>query len=341
MTISEVIKNITEIQQPTWAINLSPEDLSKVNSNFWLIWQKLKLVKEPEIIGALEKIGKSLTKITIENGKPKSKIENPGFLSFYNLCITYIPKRKYTFIYPKIRKKKNYDYEFLKLLAKDLKESIINCEDYYDTLEQLGILEKERKRLFSKYGISNSSELIEQIESMTISLIKTHPDYIGVENRFIKRKKEYMALKERIRKYGLLEPLIIDEKTNYVVCGNLRYLCCKELGLRKVEVIKKKFNSEITDIINFELNDSQQQKEKINTYQILKQNMKELGYGERRQIMNGLSLREYLFKETGISQSNGYKLEYIKNRNETLYNKVLSEEISIRKAYLTLKEGRK
>ena len=44
MKISEVIKNITEIQDPLWIDNLSDNDVDYIESKFWLVWMKRKLV---------------------------------------------------------------------------------------------------------------------------------------------------------------------------------------------------------------------------------------------------------------------------------------------------------
>lgn len=66
--------------------------------------------------------------------------------------------------------------------------------------------------------------------------------------------------------------------------------------------------------------------------------IKELGYKDRKKLMGGLNMRDYIFQQTGISQSQGYKLEYIENNDLKLFNKILKEEVSIRQAYLDLKK---
>ena len=65
----------------------------------------------------------------------ESNMDKPELI--YSVLIDKIPKKKYTYISPKKRKKKEYDLEFLKLLAKDLNESTKNCESYYDMLVEL------------------------------------------------------------------------------------------------------------------------------------------------------------------------------------------------------------
>ena len=154
MKINEVIHNITEIQNPNWVNNLNDDDLESIQNNFWLIWMKLKKIKEPEIFEPLVKISEFLSLKKQIDGRLKVSFKNMDFNYFYLICIEEIPKNKYTYIYPKKKKSSTpEDYQFVILLAQDLNESTRNCEDYYNIYEELGILERERKRLYSKYGI--------------------------------------------------------------------------------------------------------------------------------------------------------------------------------------------
>ena len=337
MTIREVIKNITEIQYPLWASNLSEEDIEKIESQFWFLWEKLKLIKEPEIIEPLLKISEYLTAKKILDGNLIVKSRKVDFMTFYSLCIKVIPKKKYTFIYSKKKKKKDYDYEFLKLLSKDLEESIHNCEDYHDVYEELGILEDEKVKLFDKYGIEYEPKSTDIIEIVNINSINVHPK----RNKTKSRSKEYLILLEKIKKFGLLEPIIVEKKTNYIVSGNMRYQCYKELGKRRISVIKKEFKFDVLTLINFEMDKGKLLSERVNEYHKFNKKLKKIGYKERNKFMGGVKLREYLFKQTGISQTQVSKLEFIKKNDLELYTKVLKEEVSISKSYLELKKSNK
>ena len=337
MTIREVIKNITEIQYPLWASNLSEEDIEKIESQFWFLWEKLKLIKEPEIIEPLLKISKYLTAKKILDGNLIVKSRKVDFMTFYSLCIKVIPKKKYTFIYSKKKKKKDYDYEFLKLLSKDLEESIHNCEDYHDVYEELGILEKEKVKLFDKYGIEYEPKSIDIIEIVNINSISVHPK----RNKTKSRSKEYLILLEKIKKFGLLEPIIVEKKTNYIVSGNMRYRCYKELGKRRISVIKKEFKFDVIDLINFEMDKGKLLSERVKEYRKLNKELKNLGYKKSRKLMGGLDRRKYLSKQTGISQTQVSKLDFIEKNDLELYDKVLKEEVSIGKVYLDLKKSNK
>lgn len=335
MSIGEVIENITEIQDSNWVLNLSADEVEKIESDFWLVWMKLKQIKEPEIIQPLLKISEFLSIKEMKDGRLNVKMRNVEFKHFYSMCISLIPKKKYQFIYPKRKKENKRDYEFLKLLAIEYKESIHNCEDYYDTFDELGILEDEKAKLFEKYGIIYSPESSDIIEIVNINLIIEHPK--RTNNKIKSNSKEYIALKENIKRFGLLEPIIVEEKTNYIVCGYSKYQCCIELGVKKVQVIKKIFKFDILDIINSKLDSSTLISEQVNNYRKLRQEILNFGYKKRRALMNGLSMRDYLFQQTGISQTQYYRLGYIEKMDSEIYNKVMEGIISINQGYLELK----
>ena len=333
MKINEVIENITEIQDPLWVANLSEDDVDYIESKFWFVWMKIKQINDIDIFEPLVKISEYLTIKETKGGKLKVKMRDVEFRHFYSICIDLIPKKKYKFIYAKKKKKKDYDYEFLKLLAKDLGENTSHCEDYYDIYEELGILEDEKVKLFDKYGIDYSPKSTDIIEIVNINSINVHPK----RNKTDKKSKEYLILLEKIKTFGLLEPIIVEKKTNYIVSGYMRYLCCKELGKRKIQVIKRKFKFDVISLINFELDKGKLLSERVKEYRKLNQEIKKLGYKKSRELMNGMKLREYLFKQTGISQTQVNKLEKNKKNDIDLYNKVLKEEISVSKAFKNLK----
>jgi hypothetical protein len=319
MTISKVIENITETQNPNWVGNLSDEEVEEIEKRIWLIWMKLKSIKEMEVIQPLLKISEYLTVRKILEGKLIPKNRKVDFKGFYSICIHEIPKRKYTFIYPKKIKKKEYDYQFLKLLAKDLGESIHHCEDYYDTLEQVGLLEKEKIELFKKYGDYYEPQSKDKIEIIDINSINLHPKR-NINNS---KNKEYLILLEKIKSFGLLEPIILDKKTNNIVSGYNSYQCCKELNIKRIEVIKREFKSDVLDIINFQPDNSVLISGQVKGYRELKQEILSHGYKDRKIFMGGLSMRAYLFKYTGISQTQNSRMQYIEGANLEIYKKVL------------------
>lgn len=335
MTISEVIKNITEIQDPQWVHYLSKDDVDYIEKNFWFVWQRLKQVKEPEIIESLYKISQLFSFTNTSSGNLKSKNWNIKLDSFYKLCIDLIPKKKYTFDSIK-RKRRNDDTEFINLLAIELNESIHNCEDYYDVYNKYGVLEKEKIRIFEKYGKEFEFNSTDKISIVNIDSIKEHPK----SNKTNTKSKEYLILLEKIKSFGLLEPIIVQKKTNYIVSGHMRYRCCKELGERRIPVIKKEFNINVIDLINFKMEKGKLLSERVKEYHKLNQELNKHGYKERKKLMGGILKRKYLFQETGISQTLVNRLENIENKDKELYNKVLKEEISVSKAYQNLKKSK-
>ena len=81
----------------------------------------------------------------------------------------------------------------------------------------------------------------------------------------------------------------------------MRYRCCEELGERRIPVIKKEFKFDVINLINFEMDKGKLLSERLKEYRNLNQKMKNLGHKKRNQKMDGLTLRKYLFNQTGIS----------------------------------------
>ena len=123
-------------------------------------------------------------------------------------------------------------------MARELNESIHNCEDYYNVYEKYGVLEKEKIRLFEKYGKEFEFKSSDKISIVNIDSIKEHPK----SNKINTKSKEYLIQLEKIKTFRVLEPIIVQKKTNYIVNGHMRYRCCKELGERRIQVIKKEFS---------------------------------------------------------------------------------------------------
>jgi len=130
MKVSDIIKNITEIQNEDWVRMMNEDELEQFKKYKWLVWNAIKRINDSNVV----------LKIVEYQSALENSFENLSI--WYSILIDIIPLKKYSSIYPKKTKKKNYDYDFLKLLSKDLNESISNCEDYYDILELHGELEK-------------------------------------------------------------------------------------------------------------------------------------------------------------------------------------------------------
>jgi len=363
MKASDWIKNLTEIQERSWLDGFSQEEVEEnwLKVRFF-VWKKLLLIKEPEAIKELSKITQLISQVEIDNHSnipyEKRVLTNPNTgdrmfakfnkniwdnpYRFFDLVTHNLTKGKYTFFTQKKKKKKNYDYEFLQLLAKDLNESVSNCEDYHDIMEEVGILEEKKKELFNKYGIEytpqgeelNAGE--EKVEMVDITSIQEHP--INKEIYSSSRKSEDEELEENIRLYGLLQPLVVDKNTNYIVSGNRRFQACKNLGLKKVKVIKSSFDYDIISLINFNKYRTKTSVEKVAEYRMMKSQIKKMGYKDRKELMGGMKMRDYIFTQTGVSQKTEYQLSVVEKENPKLAEMVLTGELSIKGAYQRVKK---
>ena len=84
-------------------------------------------------------------------------------------------------------------------------------------------------------------EKLDEVQWVDISKIKEHPSNKEIYSSG--RKVEDEELEENIKLYGLLQPIIVDKKTNYIISGNRRFQACSNLGLKKVKVIKSSLRS--------------------------------------------------------------------------------------------------
>jgi len=267
MKVSDWIKNLTEIQNRDWINSFPKEEVEEYwMKSRWSIWQKLKMIKEPSAVLELDRIIQKLSSVEVDNTShipiEKRIVINPNTgdrmmakwnkmiwdnpFVFFDIVCSELTKKKYEFITKKTIKKVQRDYEFLKLLAKDLNESINHCEEYYDILQQIGQLENKKVELFKKYGIQyQSSE--EMVEQKNINDIEPHPT-----NKLIYQKQfeNLDKLEKSIKQYGQLEPIVITSN-NRIISGHRRFKVLKKLGYKVVNVRVRDFENEIESLINF------------------------------------------------------------------------------------------
>jgi len=176
---------------------------------------------------------------------------------------------------------------------------------------------------------------LDKIEIINIDSIEEHPKNAEIYTKT--RISDDDELMENINIYGLLQPIVVDNNTNYIISGNRRYKCCKKLGMIKIQVIKKNIEYDVINLINFNKYRDKTQVERMNEYRVLREEIKKLGYKDRKKIMEGISMRDYIYQQTGSSQTQNYRLEYIEQNNLKLYNQVLNGQISTASAYNSLK----
>ena len=81
--------------------------------------------------------------------------------------------------------------------------------------------------------------------------------------------------------------------------------------------------------------------EQLKKYKEFKNKIKKLKHIERKRIMKGLSMRNYLYEQTGISHTQYNRLGYIEKKDNMIYNKVIEGQVSVNKAYHDLKKSEK
>jgi len=67
-------------------------------------------------------------------------------------------------------------------------------------------------------------------------------------------KKDFNALKRSIEKWGIIEPIIINQN-NMIICGKERYRAALVLGIKEVPVVIRKTNGQ-GDIMKLSLEEN-------------------------------------------------------------------------------------
>lgn len=67
-------------------------------------------------------------------------------------------------------------------------------------------------------------------------------------------KEELESLKKSIKKFGYVEPIIINKRTGFVVGGNQRLKVLKELGYDEVDIVEVDLTDEEEKTLNLALN---------------------------------------------------------------------------------------
>ena len=321
LKVSEIINQITKVQNPNWVNLLDDSDRNKFRELWWLVYQKLKMIKSPEVTLILSEL-----QIQIENLKDKPEI-------LFSVLVDKIPKGDYTFFYKKKIKKTEYDYDFLKLLSKEYNESISKVEEYYELYSELGILEKEQKKLYQKYGIefSPKKKNIGSVELVNINLLKEHPLNFSIYTR--DRGVEDEELELSVKNVGLLNPIVVDKKSKNIISGHRRYLVCKRLKMDFIPVIYNDFDDSELALIESNRYRVKTSSERIRESEFLNEKIKLMSKEERIQFTGGVQPRNFVSQVVGVPKNTIYKEKYIKENDEVIFKKVDLGLIPLNTAY--------
>ena len=174
-----------------------------------------------------------------------------------------------------------------------------------------------------------------RVERIPISAIKENPLNRAIFNEVPQDK--YEALKEYIRKCGLLKPLIINGE-NILLAGHARLQICRELGhetvpVQRMDFVDAKREEEflIKDNILTRL---------LSPVEITRAGM-HLEHITKKWQRNGQPLRDLVAKTLGISPAQYVKMKTILAvGDEDMIHKVDKLEMSVARAYATLKQDR-
>ena len=141
------------------------------------------------------------------------------------------------------------------------------------------------------------------------------------------------SLMESIQEVGLLEPIVIDSKNNFVVSGNRRFESIKRLGWKEVEVhqINVKKGDEVLTLIHFNRQRIKTTQELLNEYFELE------SYYKKKGIKKGLKVRNIVSKEIKVTDGQLARILYVHKRNPQYIELIDKGILSVNQAYLNLR----
>jgi hypothetical protein len=161
-----------------------------------------------------------------------------------------------------------------------------------------------------------------------VSQLKHHP-----LNERIYSLSGIESLMESIQQVGLLEPIVIDCKNNFVVSGNRRFESIKRLGWKEVDVhqINVKKGDEVLTLIHFNRQRIKTTQELLNEYFELE------SYHRKKGLKKGERVRNVVSKEIKVTDGQLSRILYVHKRNPKYIELIDSGILTVNQAYLNLR----
>lgn len=203
-------------------------------------------------------------------------------------------------------------------------------------------------------------------ESVPINISKDNVNEINIEHiitnngqpRKIFDEKAIEELAESIKKYGIIEPIVVSkEGSKYeIIAGERRYRAAKVAGLEKIPVVIKEYDekakSEVALIENIQrkdlniLEEAQAYKDILEKYNLSQDELAKSIGKSRSSISNSIrmlkfddKIKNYILQDK-ISEGHCKVLASVQNKDVQikLANKIVEEGISVRKLEEVIKQ---
>lgn len=175
----------------------------------------------------------------------------------------------------------------------------------------------------------------DRIIMLEVSTLKPHP--LNNTIYISKREKEDKDLRLSIQLNGLLEPLVVEKKSLQIISGHRRFNSVKELGWETVPSRLVEIDFDIIKLIQFNRYREKTIEEKRNEEREMKSYLKSLSTEERKIILDGIPMREYISSEIGLSYTSTSRLNYIEEHNSDLLQDIYLGIVSPTEAYKIVK----
>ena len=193
----------------------------------------------------------------------------------------------------------------------------------------------------SKTNFKTKENTLGEYILFDISKLRAHP--LNDEIYSKKRDEEDEDLRNSIKLNGLLEPIVVLKGSNQVISGHRRWRACLDIGLKEIPIRLIDVGFDVVQLIQFNKYREKSVQEKKNETRVMKEYIKSLPPSERKRILQGTTMRDYISKETGISRTSIHNLEFIEKHQPLLLKDIEEGKISIMDAYSLVKsnlEGR-
>lgn len=170
---------------------------------------------------------------------------------------------------------------------------------------------------------------MEKVQFIDIEVIIPNPIK---EEMYQTRPENYDSIRENIREFGIIEPLLVNKDTMVIVSGNLRLMIAKELGFTKVPVLFRHVEENEMDIKSLS---TDFQRIKTN-YELLKvilffEDYFKVGQGRRTDLdSDAKKIREDRDELFGnVSRDARYKLKKIHEIASEIYGEGTDEYLQV------------
>ena len=149
-------------------------------------------------------------------------------------------------------------------------------------------------------------------------------------------------LKQSIQNFGLLEPIVVDKNTKYIISGHRRYYSLKQLKIKEAEVREVEVENPTISIIQHNQTRQKSVSDILNESRYMEEELKKMFGGQgKRNDLNGKGkfvVVQEIANKLGVGFSQLKKIKAIHNYEPNLIKDIDEGKLSVSKAYQMVQE---